>query len=52
MESKDTSAQEKEQEQSKLINSDNMLKNIKSNFILKKFFDYIHKNKIIRNNKI
>ena len=45
MESKDASTKEKEQEQSKLINSVNILKNIKSNFILKKFFDYIHEKK-------
>ena len=54
MESKDTPNKEKEQEQSKLINSDNILKNIKSNFILKKIFDYIHKRralKTIRYNK-
>ena len=54
MESKDKSTKEKEQEQSKLISSDNLLKNIKSNFILKKFFDYIHKIKsleTIRYNK-
>ena len=38
MESKDIPTKEKEQEQ-----SDNILKKIKSNFILKKFFDYIHK---------
>ena len=41
MESKDT--QTKEKEQSKLIISDNIVKNIKSNFILKKFFNYIKK---------
>ena len=54
MESKDASTKEKEQEQSKLINSVNILKNIKSNFILKKFFDYIHKRKsleLIKGNK-
>ena len=55
MKSKGTSAKEKEQEKSKLINSENLLKNIKSNFILKKLFDYIHKGKTlktIRYNKI
>ena len=48
MESKDKSTKEKEQEQSKLISSDNLLKNIKSNFILKKFFDYIHKKRELK----
>ena len=48
MESKDTPNKEKEQEQSKLINSDNILKNIKSNFILKKIFDYIHKRRALK----
>ena len=43
MESKDTPTKEKELDQSKLINSDNLLKNIKSNLILKKLFDHIHK---------
>jgi len=33
----------KEQKQSKIKNSNNQLKNIKSNLILKKFFSYIHK---------
>ena len=54
MDSKDAPTKEKEEEQSKLINSDNLLKNIKSNFILKKFFDYIHKKRrleTIRYNK-
>ena len=49
MESKDIPTKEKEQEQ-----SDNILKKIKSNFILKKFFDYIHKKRwleTIRYNK-
>ena len=41
----------KEKAQSKLNNSDNLLKNIKSNFILKKFFDYIDKKKAIESIK-
>ena len=48
MESKDTPTKEKEQVQSKLINSDNILKNIKSNVILKKIFDYIQKKKSLK----
>ena len=45
MESKVSPIKIKDQEQSQLINSNNKLKNIKSNFILKKCFDYIHKRK-------
>ena len=54
MESKDITTKEKEKEQSKLINSDNTLKNIKSDYFIQKFFDYIHKGrtlKTIRYNK-
>ena len=54
MESTDASIKTKEQEQTKLINSNNMLRNIKSKFILKKLFDFLHKRKpleIIRYNK-
>ena len=54
MESKDTPTKEKEQEQSKLINSDNILKNLKSDYFIQKFFDYIQKRrklKTIRYNK-
>ena len=56
MESKDTliKEKEKEQEQSKLINSDNLLKNLKSDYFIQKIFDYIHKRrtlKTIRYNK-
>ena len=54
MEPKDTLNKIKEQEQSKLMNSNNIFKNIKSKFIIKKFFDYIHKRKtleIIKCNK-
>ena len=43
MESKDIPTKEKEQEQSKLIISDNMLKNLKSDYFIRKIFDYIHK---------
>ena len=51
MESKDTPT--KEQEQSKLINSDK-LQNLKSDYFMQKFFDYIQKRrtlKTIRYNK-
>ena len=54
MESKDIPNKEKEQEQSKLINSDNILQNLKSDYFIQKFFDYIQKRrtlKIIRYNK-
>ena len=54
MESKDTPTKEKEQEQSKLINSDNILQNLKSDYFIQKFFDYIQKRrtlKTIRYNK-
>ena len=53
MEHKDTQIKIKDQEKSKLIKN-NKLKNTKSNFILKKFFDYIYKRKsleIIKYNK-
>ena len=46
MDSKDTTIKINGQEQLKLItNSDNQIKNIKSNFILKKLLDYLHKRK-------
>ena len=54
MEPKDTPTKEKEQEQSKLINSDNILQNLKSDYFIQKFFDYIQKRrtlKTIRYNK-
>ena len=53
MESKDTPTKEKEQEQSKIINSDK-LQNLKSDYFIQKFFDYIQKRrtlKTIRYNK-
>ena len=52
MESKDT--KEKEQEQSKLINAHNKLKNLKSDYFIRILFDYISKRKsleTIRYNK-
>ena len=54
MEPKDTPTKEKEQEQSKLIDSNNILQNLKSDYFIQKFFDYIHKRrklKTIRYNK-
>ena len=54
MEPTDTPNKVEEQEQSKLINSNNILRNIKSKIILKKLFDFLHKRKpleIIRYNK-
>ena len=52
MEPKDTPTKEKEK--SKLINSDNILQNLKSDYFILKFFDYIQKRralKTIRYNK-
>jgi len=45
MKYKDMPSKIKDQEKSKLINSSNKLNHLKSNFILKKIFDYIHKRK-------
>ena len=55
MEPKDISNKIKNQEQSKLINSNNKLRNTKSDYFIQKFFDYIHKRKsleIIKYSKI
>ena len=54
MEPKDTISKVEEQGQSKLIVSNNQLKNVKSHYIIKKFFEYITERKsleIIRYNK-
>ena len=54
MEHKNTSNKIKDQKESQLISSNNILRYIKSNFILKKFFDYLNKRKsleIIKYNK-
>jgi len=54
MKSKDISDKEKEQKHSKIIISDNKLKNLKSGFFIQKVFDYLHKRRslgIIRYNK-
>ena len=54
MEAKDTSTKEKEKEYSKLIIPENMFKNLKSDYFIRKIFDYIHKKKsleTIRYNK-
>ena len=50
MKTKDTPSKEEEQGQSKSIVANNQLRNVKSDYFIQKFFDYI--NKIIRNNKI
>ena len=47
MESKDTPTKEKEQEQSKLINSDNILQNLKSDYFIQKFFNYMTKRRAL-----
>ena len=46
MEPKDTPTKEKEK--SKLINSDNILKNLKSDYFIQKFFDYIQKRRKLK----
>ena len=54
MESKDTPNKAEEQKQSKFIDSNNKLRNVKSNYILKKFFEYMTERKsleTIRYNK-
>ena len=54
MESKDTPIKTKGQEQSKLINSNNILKNILSDYFIQKLFYFLHKRKsleTIRYNK-
>ena len=54
MESKNTKSKVKEQEQPKLIDSINMLKNLISDYFIKKFLNYMHERKrseIIRYNK-
>ena len=54
MEPKDTSSKVKEQAQSKLIASNNQLKNVKSHYIILKFFEYMTERKsleTIRYNK-
>ena len=45
MEPKDTPSKVEEQGQTKLIVVNNQLKNVKSDFILKKFFGYMPKRK-------
>ena len=45
METKDTSNKVEEQEQSKLIASNNQLKNVKSHYIILKFFEYMTERK-------
>ena len=45
MESKDTTSKVEEQEQAKTINSNNMLNNLKSDYFIRKLFEYISKRK-------
>jgi len=47
MESKDTPSKIKDQEQSQLNNSNNKLKNSKSDFFIKKIFGYLHKKRFL-----
>ena len=54
MEPKDTSSKVEEQGQSKLIDSNNKLRNLKSDYFIQKFFEYIPERislEIIRYNK-
>ena len=54
MESKDTTSKVDEQGQSKLIDSNNKLRNLKSDYFIQKFFEYMPERKsleIIRYNK-
>ena len=54
MESKDTPSKIEEQGQSKLIDSNNKLRNLKSDYFIQKFFGYMTERKsleTIRNNK-
>ena len=54
MEPKDTPSKVEEQGQSKLIASNNLLRNVKSHYIILKFFEYMTERKsleIIRHNK-
>ena len=54
MEPKNAPSKIKDQTQSKLINSNNKLKNILSDYFIRKLFDYLHKRKsleIIKYNK-
>ena len=54
MESKDTPSKVEEQGQSKLIVANNQLKNVKSHYIIQKFFEYMTERKsleTIRYNK-
>ena len=45
MEPKDTTSKVEEQRQSKLIVTNNQLKNVKSHYIIKKFFGYMTERK-------
>ena len=47
MESKDTPNKVEEQGQSKLIDSNNQLKNVKSHYIIQKFFGYMTERKYL-----
>ena len=48
MESKSKSSKEKDQEQSKLINSNNKFENLKSDYSIKKLFDFIPERKSLK----
>ena len=45
MQTKDIPSDIKDQEQPKLLDSYNMLNNIKSDYFIQKLFDYIHQKK-------
>ena len=48
MQSKDTKSKVKEQEQAKTINSNNMLNNLKSDYFIRKLFEYMSKKKSLK----
>ena len=48
MQTKDIPSDIKDQEQPKLLDSYNMLNNIKSDYFIQKLFDYIHQKKTLK----
>ena len=48
MQSKDTTSKKEQQGQSKLIDSNNMLKNLRSDYFISKFFEFIPRKKLLK----
>ena len=48
MESKDTTSKKEQQGQSKLVDSNNMLKNLRSDYFISKFFEFIPRKKLLK----